>query len=126
MMKNFEQIIIVDDTPIIADMVANILEEAGFTNFKTYEDPFQALKEVKNVNNVKLVITDFRMPGMNGVELLKAINEYDDNINGIIMSAEGEYVRRLESGYNVVDKGIHFSKKIIDYVKGSVELDVII
>lgn len=54
-----------------------------------YTDPFQAFDAIK-LQHFDLVISDIRMPGMTGIELLKKIKEYDKRIEVIIMTAYGD------------------------------------
>ncbi len=80
-------ILIVDDQRDIADLVKIFLQKEGY-NALAFYDPFMALAHFrKNFNNFALVITDVRMPGMSGIELVAKIKEIEQDTIAILMSA---------------------------------------
>lgn len=64
-------VVVVDDETLIADALAFLLEDLGYT-VHTAADGRTALEAVQRFD-VALVITDFMMPVMSGMELAKAI-----------------------------------------------------
>ena len=105
---------IVDDTPRLAEMVGNMLRSAGYTDYQTFDDPRAALDAITS-GKFSMVITDYNMPGMTGVELLNAAYEHNNQIKGLIMSANVESVK---SNFDVLEKGREFQKNLIEYIKG--------
>ena len=80
-------ILIVDDQRDIADLVKILLQKEGYDVYEFY-DPFMALEYFKeNFKNFALVITDVRMPGMSGIELVSKIKEIEQDIIAILISA---------------------------------------
>lgn len=71
MNKNI-RILIVDDFSTMRRIVKNLLADLGFNNTVEAEDGNSALAVLRQ-DAVELVITDWNMPGMTGIELLRAI-----------------------------------------------------
>ena len=82
-----KSILLVDDDYDIVNLFKDLLENrnyevTGFTN------PLEALEHYKtNWNRYGLVISDIRMPGMTGFDLLKNIKKIDATISFFLMSA---------------------------------------
>ena len=82
-----KSILLVDDDYDIVNLFKDLLENrnyevTGFTN------PLEALEHYKtNWNRYGLVISDIRMPGMTGFDLLKDIKKIDKTISLFLMSA---------------------------------------
>ena len=82
-------ILLVDDEKDILDLFTEYLSSNGF-NTISFQNPLDALEYFyKNTNNCSVVITDYRMPEMSGLEFLKKIREKDNalKIKTIIVSA---------------------------------------
>ena len=69
--KNLK-ILVVDDFSTMRRIVRNLLKELGYTNVDEAEDGIAALQKLKG-SNFQFVVTDWNMPNMTGIELLKAI-----------------------------------------------------
>jgi len=69
--KNLK-ILVVDDFSTMRRIVRNLLKELGYTNVDEAEDGVVALQKLKG-SNFQFVVTDWNMPNMTGIELLKAI-----------------------------------------------------
>ena len=69
-----KKVIVVDDTSMMRLIIKNNLKELGFeqSNLVDARDGEQALKKI-NEDTIDLVIADWRMPKMTGIDLLKAI-----------------------------------------------------
>jgi two-component system chemotaxis response regulator CheY len=66
------RILIVDDFSTMRRIIKNLLNDLGFTNTAEADDGTTALIELHK-NKYDLVITDWNMPGMPGIDLLRAI-----------------------------------------------------
>jgi two-component system chemotaxis response regulator CheY len=69
--KNLK-ILIVDDFSTMRRIVRNLLKELGYTNADEAEDGVVALQKLKG-GNFQFVVSDWNMPNMTGIELLRAI-----------------------------------------------------
>jgi two-component system chemotaxis response regulator CheY len=64
--------LVVDDFSTMRRIVRNLLKELGFNNADEAEDGVAALTKLRN-GNFQFVVSDWNMPNMTGLELLKAI-----------------------------------------------------
>jgi two-component system chemotaxis response regulator CheY len=64
--------LVVDDFSTMRRIVRNLLKELGFTNVEEAEDGVNALQKLKS-SDFDFVVTDWNMPNMTGIELLRAI-----------------------------------------------------
>lgn len=69
--KNIK-ILIVDDFSTMRRIIKNLLRDLGFTNTQEADDGTTALPMLQN-GNFDLLVTDWNMPGMQGIDLLKAV-----------------------------------------------------
>jgi two-component system chemotaxis response regulator CheY len=67
------KILVVDDFSTMRRIVRNLLKELGFANVHEAEDGVEALSKLRNENNFDFVVSDWNMPNMTGIELLRAI-----------------------------------------------------
>lgn len=73
--KNMK-ILIVDDFSTMRRIIKNLLRDLGFTNTAEADDGTTALPMLEG-GQFDFVITDWNMPGMTGIDLLKAIRAND-------------------------------------------------
>ncbi|MDH4285553.1 MAG: chemotaxis response regulator CheY [Gallionellaceae bacterium] len=64
--------LVVDDFSTMRRIVRNLLKELGFTNVQEAEDGVDALNKLRS-EEFEFVVTDWNMPNMTGIELLKSI-----------------------------------------------------
>jgi DNA-binding NtrC family response regulator len=79
-----DRILVVDDDPDHLMVVSTILEESGF-EVERAGDAEQALSRIHGFQP-SLVLTDLRLPGMDGVELLERIQQGMDGVEVIVMT----------------------------------------
>ncbi len=84
-------VLVVDDYSSMRRIVKGVLKQLGFKNFIEAEDGKQALDEL-NKDEVGLIVSDWNMPNMNGLDFLKAVraNEEFQSIPFIMVTAEGQ------------------------------------
>ena len=84
-------VLIVDDFATMRRIVKNILRQLGFTNISEADDGKTALQALKK-GKYDLILSDWNMPGMPGIELLKAVRSDDElkNIPFLMVTAEAE------------------------------------
>ena len=70
-------ILVVDDFSTMRRIVTNVLRQLGFDNITEAEDGAKAL-QVLEAQKIDFVITDWNMPQMSGLDLLKAIRASED------------------------------------------------
>ncbi len=70
-------ILVVDDFSTMRRIITNVLRQLGFDNILEAEDGSKALKVLES-ETVDFVITDWNMPEMSGLDLLKAIRASED------------------------------------------------
>ena len=72
------KILIVDDFSTMRRIIKNLLRDLGYNNTHEADDGNTALPMLKN-GDFQFVVTDWNMPGMQGIDLLKAIR-LDDKL----------------------------------------------
>ncbi|UCG61704.1 MAG: response regulator [Candidatus Zixiibacteriota bacterium] len=87
-MKSSIAILVVDDEEMMRTLLSKILSREGY-KILTAEDGVRAL-ELLRKEKIDLVISDMKMPRMNGFELLKHIKEEHPGTGVIIMTAYGD------------------------------------
>ncbi len=83
-----EKILIAEDEPDIALALKIALEGAGYEPFWS-GDGETALKFLQNNNDCHLILLDIRMPGIDGVEVLKRLKSSSNDVTVIMMSGHG-------------------------------------
>lgn len=84
------RILLVDDHAILLDGIKNLLEkEEGLVVAAMAESAEKALEFLKT-NEVDLIVTDFNMPGMDGLSLVHTVKRIQPNIKTIILSMHDE------------------------------------
>jgi len=91
------RVLIVDDEKAIRDGLRKILEGEGY-QAELSHNGYSAVEKLQ-VNDFELVITDLKMPGMDGVEVLKAISILQPNVPVIFIT-----------GYSTVENAVEVMK----------------
>jgi DNA-binding NtrC family response regulator len=84
-------VLVVDDEPAVLESTAAVL--ADHHQVLTAGDGRAAL-DLINRHHVDVICTDYTMPGMNGLELLRRATEAHDHIAGVLITGYREYVTR--------------------------------
>lgn len=82
------QILIIDDEPMIRDILSAFLKQWGYVSFAAENG--RAGIEVFQREKIDLVLTDLDMPVMSGVEVLAYIHEHSPDTPVIIISGAGQ------------------------------------
>ena len=90
-----EKILIIDDNKLIRKTLKETLLKVGYTILEA-EDGLDGLKLVRS-EYPDLVITDFQMPGMNGLEVLAEIRKLNLSLPVILLTAFGDVVLTIKS-----------------------------
>jgi two-component system chemotaxis response regulator CheY len=94
------KVLVVDDFLTMRRILKNILKQVGFKTMEEAEDGAQALDMIKNADPpFDLIIADWNMPKMTGIELLKAIRADAElkHLPVIMVTAEAQKSRVLEA-----------------------------
>ncbi len=91
-MTETKHILIVEDDPVVADVVSVCLEDAEFTTSIT--DSGQAALNIISDTHVDLCIVDLGLPDMDGLALTREIKS-TTNIGIVILSGRGETTERI-------------------------------
>lgn len=98
------KILIVDDFSTMRRIIKNLLRDLGFTNTQEADDGSTALPMLQN-GDFDFLITDWNMPNMPGIDLLKAVRA-DDHLKSLpvlMVTAEAkrdQIVAAAEAGVN--------------------------
>ncbi len=104
------RILLVDDEADCLDDVESALRPTNYHIEKTV-NPVSAIEMYKE-SHFDVVISDIRMPEMNGIDLLKQIKQYDKDARVIIMTAYGD----LETAVSAINnKAYSFFGKPVDF-----------
>ncbi len=80
-------ILLVDDEPDILDSLKELLE-AAIPNVEVLTAPSgEDALEILAKSNIKILVSDFKMPGMNGMELLRTARDKAPNVPRVLMTA---------------------------------------
>src|SRR5262245_14850011 len=82
-----KQILVVDDEPNLRRVLRAQLERDGY-DVHTAEDGEQALALLED-HHIDLVITDLRMPRLDGMELLRRVAAFEDPAPVVMITAHG-------------------------------------
>lgn len=83
------KILLVDDHAILLDGIRNLLEKEGLVVAGVAESAEKALLFLKS-NDVDIIITDFHMPGMDGLSLVNTVRRIQPSIKTIVLSMHDE------------------------------------
>jgi len=98
------KILVVDDFSTMRRIIKNLLRDLGFNNTDEADDGLTALPMLKT-GKYDLLVTDWNMPGMQGIDLLKAVraDENLQNIPVLMVTAEQkkeQIVEAAQAGVN--------------------------
>lgn len=95
------QILVVDDEVVIRQILADFLSMEGFT-VDTAEDGEAALKKLEAAT-YDIVISDMKMPRMNGIELIESVQKRGMDVLVVMMTAYGT----VETAIDAMKKGAY-------------------
>ena len=105
------EILFIDDDPKAGELMLRFSEDADY-ECKIFQEPQLAL-DYFMANSAAMVITDLRMPGMDGLELLKRLKDLQPDLAVIVMTA-----------YSTVDDAIEAMRLgAADFIKKPYDMD---
>jgi len=95
--KNMK-ILVVDDFSTMRRIIKNILRQLGFTNIIEADDGSTAW-ETLNKEKIDFVISDWNMPNMKGIDLLRKVRQSEDlgNMPFLMVTAEAQQENLIEA-----------------------------
>ena len=98
------KILVVDDFSTMRRIIKNLLKDLGFSNIQEAEDGSTALPMLQQ-GDFDFVVTDWNMPGMQGIDLLRAIRADDKlkHLPVLMVTAEAkkeQIVAAAQAGVN--------------------------
>ncbi|MGD2186102.1 MAG: sigma-54 dependent transcriptional regulator [Desulfobacterales bacterium] len=118
-----ETILIVDDEKNYLTILSAVLEDEGFEVLTALSGP-EAL-EIHKTSDLDLILTDMKMPAMDGIELLESLKSVDPDLPVIMMTAHGTVDKAVEAmqkgAYSYVLKPFD-NERLIIYVKKAISM----
>ncbi|MBN1930337.1 MAG: sigma-54-dependent Fis family transcriptional regulator [Desulfobacterales bacterium] len=118
-----ETVLIVDDEKNYPLILSAVLEEEGFETL-TANSGREALDVINN-SDVDLVLTDMKMPSMDGIELLNRIKVKDPDLPVIMMTAYGTVEKAVEAmqkgAFNYILKPFD-NERLVIYVNKAIAM----
>jgi len=109
-MKDYN-LLIIDDEQSQRDLLSGYLKKKGFTVY-TADSGIEGLKII-NKNSVNIIFSDYKMPGMTGLEVLEKVLKINPEISFVIVTAYGT----VENAVKAMQVGAY------DYISKPVDLD---
>lgn len=95
--KYITKIFVVEDNIMFAELIKQKLENDDKNEVTLFADGHEFIQNLHN--NPDIVVLDYNLPGHNGIDLLKEINNYNDTIQTIILSGQ-ETLEVVIDAYN--------------------------
>jgi CheY-like chemotaxis protein len=82
------KVLVLDDDFDLASLVKQILQKYGFKNVFAFTDPLLVLEHFKiNQMDYSLIVSDIRMPVMNGFEFVRKARKINPKVKILLMTA---------------------------------------
>ena len=121
-----EHVLVVDDEEIVREPITAMLQHLGF-KVDTAETGDEALEKFKT-NSYSFLLTDIRMPGINGLELIRIIKGKHPDICAIAMTGytkEYKYVETINAGAtDFINKPFGIEEIEAKFKRGIIERNV--
>ena len=100
-------ILVVDDFATMRRIVRNILKQLGYENIHEADDGASAVEVLKR-EKIQFIISDWNMPQMSGIELLKTVRATEawKDLPFLMVTAEGQKENVIEAVKNKVNNYI--------------------
>lgn len=101
------RVLVVDDNPVIARLLIRLLEMSGLQGIEITEpaqllDPHHHLWQITDV-----LVTDLRMPGVSGFELLAMALTYHPKVKRVVLTGLGEHDIEVAEAARLADVVLH-------------------
>jgi DNA-binding NtrC family response regulator len=113
-----ETIMIVDDMTSMLEIMKLLFTNAGYKDVYTFDCPLRALHEIDQGIRPDIIISDFNMPDLNGLEFLESAASTLKKVKSVIMSGDTTSIENIPSDFRIIDKGDpEFFKKLLTLIK---------
>jgi len=116
------KILVIDDDSIIRTLLSNSLGKAGY-EVLTAADGESGL-EIINKDKPDLVVTDYQMPGMSGIDLITEVLKKQPGLPVILLTAHGDValtIRSIQVGaYDFIEKPIQM-QELLEAIRNGLE-----
>lgn len=109
---NKGKILIADDEEDIRELLSDFMSGEGYECLIA-ADAFEALQKFRSTPDIDLIMSDIRMPGRTGIELLDDVKQLDEDVMMVMITA----VKDVESAIAAMSKGAY------DYVSKPFKLN---
>ncbi len=110
-------VLLIDDDPALRSLVQIILQNKGYKVI-TAKDGMEGL-DIFKLQKIDIVLTDYQMPGLSGIEVLIKIKELDSMMPVIVLTAHGDATLAIKSmqkgAFDFIEKPIN-PKELIEVV----------
>jgi two-component system chemotaxis response regulator CheY len=92
------KILVVDDFSTMRRIIKNLLRDLGFTNTTEADDGLTAMP-ILQAGGIDFLVTDWNMPGMQGIDLLKAVRADEElsSLPVLMVTAETKREQIIEA-----------------------------
>ncbi|MFY0582362.1 response regulator [Cystobacter fuscus] len=105
-----ETVLVVEDEPLLRELVLEILGELGYRTIEAADGP-EGLKVVQSKKRIDLLVTDIGLPGLNGRQLADAARELRPGLKVLFMTG---YAENAVFGTGYLDSGMQMITKPFD------------
>lgn len=123
-MNQKQNILIVDDEPDILKSLETILSHEGY-KIKKATNGLEAI-EIFNSESIDLVITDLKMPGMDGAEVVKQVRQLNEEVMVLILTGHATLEKAIQTlrdnmAYDFLTKPIDDIDKLLNSIRQALE-----
>jgi len=116
------RLLVVDDDLDTSELLESHFRSRGFS-VQSFSQPFEALKKIEEDPSLcDLVITDLKMPGMDGIDFVRNVKKFAPKLPIVLMTAHGSVetaVKAIQAGaYDFVVKPLNFSQLGVSVDRG--------
>ena len=108
--ESSKTVLIVDDMEIIAEMVGEYLQRKGYL-VHIFDDPEKALRHL-SIHGTTVIVSDFQMGAMNGVQFLAQAYTILPEIRAVLMTSEPGKLTSFDIPWPVIEKCGNFCEQI--------------
>ena len=115
-------IAIVDDEAELVNLYSEALQMSGY-DVSSFSDPLLAYEHIRdNPDKYSLIITDYKMPYMDGLFFATKLAEINKKLNIIIMISDHDDIK-CNYKFNIIKKPVSISK-LIKFVNESISISI--